>query len=402
MSRILTDWLDSFLTYTNNSEPSHLFRTWVGVSTVASVLKRKCVFNWGTVRLFPNMYIVLVGPPAARKGTAMGFGLDFMMRAEIKMAADSITKEALVRNIKDAYSQDITEDGKTFYHCSYSIVSPELSVFLGQVDTTMIRWLTDWFDCGKGPAGVWTYETKGQGTDQVSGIWINLLGATTPEQIGMLPAIIETGLASRMIMVYQAAKEKTCTFPFLTQEELKIGEQLYFDLEKIHMLKGEFKFSKNWMERYEAWYNNNDANPPFRDRRLARYCDRRQVHLIKLCMIMSASRSDEMVLRLTDIERAIHLLEITEMTMPEAFGAMGEDKDIKVLSYIMQEVGINKRLTFEELTNRHYFDAVNPQKLEWMVRTLENMKFLTRRQVTTDAGTQVFLEYIEKDKRNVN
>ena len=62
MARKLNDWIDSYLEYTKNSEPPDLYKEWVAVSVVASILQRKCSLPWGDITFYPNMYIILVGP----------------------------------------------------------------------------------------------------------------------------------------------------------------------------------------------------------------------------------------------------------------------------------------------------------------------------------------------------
>ncbi|KKL25422.1 hypothetical protein LCGC14_2405480, partial [marine sediment metagenome] len=71
MSRILSNWIDSYLEYTEESEPAETYRLWCAIVTISAVLQRKCVFHWGALTFYPNVFVVLVGPPAARKGTAM-------------------------------------------------------------------------------------------------------------------------------------------------------------------------------------------------------------------------------------------------------------------------------------------------------------------------------------------
>ena len=62
MARILTDWLDNYMKYTENSEPHPRFRLWTGISVISACLMRKCKIPWGFFDIYPNMYIVLVGP----------------------------------------------------------------------------------------------------------------------------------------------------------------------------------------------------------------------------------------------------------------------------------------------------------------------------------------------------
>ena len=130
MARQLIDWIDGYLKYTDNSEPPQMFRLWCAISVIASVLQRKCRLEWGTITFYPNMYVVLVAPSGkARKGTAMGPALDFLEDLNIKLAAEAITREALIRELANANSTDPDiESGSIEFHSSMTIFSPELTV----------------------------------------------------------------------------------------------------------------------------------------------------------------------------------------------------------------------------------------------------------------------------------
>jgi hypothetical protein len=107
-NRQLKDWLESYLIYTKRSEPPTLYKAWTAVSVLAACLRRKCKLKWGTLTFYPNMYIVLVGPSGrCRKGTAMGPGEDFLTDLGIKVASTSITREALIHQLKTSSDTSI-------------------------------------------------------------------------------------------------------------------------------------------------------------------------------------------------------------------------------------------------------------------------------------------------------
>ena len=375
--RQVSDWIEGFLEYTDNTEPPVLFRKWVAISAIASVLKRKCMMQYGHLRVYPNMYIVLVSPPGqARKGTAIGFGIDFLMRAEVKLCADRITKEALIRNIKQAYDTEISPDGsKMRNHCSFTIISPEFTVLLGRNDPEMISFLADWFDCGKGPDGIWEYETKGQGKDKITGLWVNLLAATTPDLIGLVPEIIGSGLSSRIIFVFEERHGKIVPYPFLTDKEIELGEKLYHDLENIQLMSGNFKWDSDFIDVWFDWYPKQMENPPFKDARLARYCTRRGINIIKLSLILSAARSSDRMVTGDDLARAIKLLEETEVKMPRVFHSMGDSPYAKVLNDMMMDIGNAGKIKLSTLVATYYNDVSDPHIFDGILKTLENMKF---------------------------
>ena len=382
MSRQLNDWLDSYLEYTHNSEPPELFHTWTAISTVAAAMERKCIVNWGPLRFFPNMYIVICAPPGkARKGTAMSYGGDFLTKLGVNLTAESVTREALVRTIADSLDSDIDKNGEMSMHSSITIYAPELTVFLGYNQQQLMMDLTDWFDCGRGPEGKWTYRTKHQGTDEITGIWVNLLGATTPDLLRSTLSMdaIGGGLTSRIVFVFEEDKRKSCPAPFLSPKEKALGEQLYEDLEHIHLLEGQFKPSPEFIDRWVEWYVEQDNKRVFKDSHLDAYCERRPVHIMKLSMILNACRTDDMTMTAGDLNRAIALLERTEIKMPKTFSGIGKSPHAEVLSKVMNEIGLAGTITKSDLMRKFYHDA-DDRVMELIIETLRSMGFLDRKE----------------------
>jgi len=373
--RILEDWLNSYLELTTFTEPPEMFRTWVAVSVMAAAMQRKCRLRWGSLTFYPNMYTVLVGPPGkARKGTAMKVGRDFLMDLGVKMAAESITREALVRELQECSDSLIYSDkGIMETHSSLTVYSEELIVFLGHQNYQLMADLTDWYDC----ANQWIYRTKGSGTDNIIGVWVNMLGATTPDLIRTaLPLdAIGGGLTSRMIFVFEPRKGHLEPFPQWGREQIVLRKKLMDDLERIYSLKGEFKIHKEFIDPWTEWYYQQDRHPPFEDTRFAGYIERRPTHLLKLCMILSASRSDSMEISPEDFERALALLERTEIKMPQAFTGVGKNTQSDILTKVWTDLALSKDMTFGQILSKYHVDA-DQRTLEAIIKTLSEMKII--------------------------
>lgn len=375
---MLQDWLTTYEEYTQNTEPPSLYHTWTGIAVLAAVLRRKCVFNWGTIAFYPNMYIVLVGPSGkCRKGTAMTIGFKFLKQLGIKVAAESITREALIRELKQSGNDpqiDVTT-GKIQMHSSLTIYSQELTVFLGYNNQQLMADLTDWYDC----RDQWTYRTKNMGTDEIHGVWVNLFGATTPDLLqSTLPRdAVGGGLTSRMIFVYEEKKHRTVVCPFQTKEEAALEQQLLIDLERISLMSGEFRVTDEFIELWSEWYMKVDNAPPiFDDYRFAGYMERRPTHLLKLCSIISASRSSEMIINGADFKRALSIMEMTEVKMPFAFCGMGKYKDSDVMHRIIATLAAHGSMSRAELQRRFYQD-VDKQAMDSILATLVSMESVT-------------------------
>jgi len=351
------------------------------------MLQRKCSLPWGHFSIFPNLYIVLVGPSGCRKGTAMNLGYPFLRELGIRLAAEAITREALIKDLKLSTNTQIDSQGRPLIHCSLTVHSQELTVFLGYNNMQMMADLCDWYDA----KDRWTYRTKNQGTDELIGVWVNLLGATTPDLLrSTLPAdAIGGGLTARMILVFEKRKAKSVTCPFLSEEEKKLREALLSDLEQILMLSGEFKLTKEYLDYWNFWYPSQDDNPPFTDIRLSGYIERRAIHALKLSIIANVSRTSNMMLELQDLQRAIAFMQEVEQKMLYVFSGVGKAKLADVLVKAWTYIAMNKSVRTSELLRQFHSDA-DVDDMSTVVRTLETMRTI-RVQYT---GTDPVLDYI--------
>lgn len=358
--RKLADWITSYMEYTEESEPPKLFREWCAVSVIAAALQRKCWLEWGTTTFYPNLYIVLTAPAGkARKGTAMAPARKFIDKMGIPCAAEAVTREALIRTLKEA--EDVTPMRNNMppaIHSSLTVFSPELTVFLGYNNVQLMSDLTDWFDC----SSKWTYRTKTAGTDDITGVYLNLIGATTPDLIrSTLPLdAIGGGLTSRIIFVFEERKGKIVPFPFFSAEMRRLEEALYYDIEKIHMLQGRYKVTKPFLEKWGDWYTSQEGVSPFKHnptRAFDGYIERRPTQVLKLSMVMNASRCSDMNLDLCDLERAINLLERTEVKMPRAFGGIGMSQNSNLTYRVIEALCNSGGMTLPELLNHFIYDG---------------------------------------------
>lgn len=395
-SRRLKNWLDGYMAYTSNTEPPILYRKWIGISVLAACMQRKLVLELGTLRFYPNMYIVLVGPSGkCRKGVAMGPGFSLLSELGIKMAAEAITREALIRELQSTNLDTAYPDGLITTHSSLTIYSQELTVFLGYNNLQLMSDLTDWYDCRE----KWTYRTKNQGTDIIEGVWVNLIGATTPDLIqSTLPTdAIGGGLTSRMIFVYEDKKAKSVAIPGLTEEQKALRESLRYDLERILTIKGTFKITDEFAEMWIDWYNAQEGHPPFQSPHFAGYIERRPNHVLKLSMILSMSRSDDLIITSGDLTEAIKLLTETERKMPHTFSGYGKNQLVDVMNQVMLKVGnaVGGRIAYDELMRSFYHD-VDDEGMAKIIATMEAMKFSRR----VYNGNEMYIEYIPKEKPN--
>jgi len=367
-NRKLSNWLDAYAEFTENTESAPLFHRWVSYSMVSAALRKKVWLSLGRIKIFPNLYIVLVAEPGiARKSQAISFGVDILNEIPaIIVSADSITKEAMLQDLEGAAVDEPMPDQTIFRHASLNIISKEFESFLGQKgeNTKMLVLLTDLFDAQEIP---WKYRTKNSGSNTIPSVYLNILGATTPESLASsLPtSAIGGGLTSRIIFVWSAQKTKKVPIPEITPQIRQLREYLIHDLSIIARISGNYVFSAEAIEAWKAWYTDYDETSPLRickDSAFNGWYSRKPMFIQKLAMVLSASETSDRILHWSYFEKALKAVEDAERTMGQTFTAIGKSE---IATEVAMVIDIIKR----------YGTISEKQLMQMTWRDLDSHKF---------------------------
>lgn len=390
MSRKLNDYISGYLEYCKDTESPTQYHLWCSIMAIASALQRRTHLKWGVETIFPNHYVVLIGPSGkCRKGVAMGICASIIQDAGIKCAAESITREALIRDFKDSNASYSTGDAIE-WHCSLALFSEELSIFLGNKDVRFLADLTDWYNC----KSEWTYRTKNMGTDKIANMCFNLMGATAPDWLtSILPQeAVGGGFTSRIIFIAENMKKQTVAVPPPLNAELY--DCLVNDLETITTICGEFKFSDDALNLYVPWYERQEDNPEMKDPRFSGYNERRATHIRKLAMICSISRSNELVITADDFNRAKLILEAAEKTMPRVFRGLGKARYSELTMHVFDFI-LQKGSTTKGEIMRKFHNDLDDYTMDIVSKTLQSMKIVL---VEYPKGQDAIYTASKKDK----
>lgn len=394
--RELPDFLEAYRAYTENTESARIFHDWVGVSLISSALRKKVKLHLGRIRVYPNTYIVLVAEPGkARKSVAISYGNPIIKSVEdIKMSADAITREALLQDLEACAVESLMPDGTLFKHSSLSIVSTEFESFLGQKteNAKMLVILTDLFDCAESP---WKYRTKNSGNTTIPSVFLNILGATTPESLAtaLPPTAIGGGLTSRIIFVWADRKEKKVPIPFETPETLELKEKLKKDYFSIALIAGDYIFTKDAVDFWVSWYTD------YEDLALDRVCtdpsfngwySRKPMLALKVAMILAASESNELSIETKHLQKAIKKLEETEEGMGNAFRSVGKSTITGEVDTVLTIIRSNRCITEQKLMRAVWRD-LDAVKFENVINTIISTGRVKR---TVDAKGVVTYHYV--------
>jgi hypothetical protein len=391
MKRHLSDWLEYYLKHTQHTEPPTQYHLWSGITAIASCLQRKCWLNWGLQgNIYPNLYVVMVGPPGGRKGTAMKMAKKLVQKVEVHMGSDALGSiQALYQEIESAKNNFKTCDGRIEEHKSLSVWSEEFQVFLSDSAPGLIANITDLFDC----PDEWKYSTRSRGLENLSNCWLTLFGAITPSllQNKLSQDAVGGGLISRVIFVVGYGKKKKVALAFQSAEEAEVERHLLHDMEQIKNLAGGFRPTEKYIETYVKWYEGPAATAGVDSDKFVGYNERRALHVRKISMVISASESNDMILREHHFTKAIEVLKFTEHDMPNAFYGLGRGVHSDILSDLMrflQDKGTEQgHISWIDVLRRFQLDAI-PSELETYLSICEQTGMIKK--VRSAAGKRVY------------
>lgn len=342
--RVLTaNWLNYYGDYTKESESPDSFHLWTGLSILASAVRRNVWLNQGTYILYPNLYVILVGPPGrVRKSTSIRLGRRLLLGVEgINFSADSITREELIRQL--------AKISTTSKQAALTIHSTEFSSLIEPSGIKMIQFLTDIHDGDF----KWRYATKGQGRDSITNPVLNILAATTPTWIadGLPTNVLGHGFTSRIIFIY--ADDRRYLRPFPKEPDPELIKNLIADLDHISRLEGPFEWGPGAREAYSEIYDEIDQSKPD-DYRIEGFHNRKDIHVLKVAMLLSISESDELVLTTDYLQTAYDALSMIEESMGKTFSAVGKYEHAVDYERMIAAIAEAGEMTSEQIHQKFY------------------------------------------------
>jgi CRISPR/Cas system-associated exonuclease Cas4 (RecB family) len=361
------DWIEEYLEFTSESEAPTTYHKWIAYSIIASAVGRKVSILMGYHHLFPNIYVLLVGPPGrCRKSSALNIGVRFLRRLTIPVSSQSASRAGLIEEIKQAFQNKKDDDGKVIAtYCGLTIVTSEFSSLLATEPLEILPFLTDLYDCPE----MWVHRTRAKGEEKIEAPYIVLVGGITPRALRRhLPeAALGEGFASRVIFVYESRRRKRNPFPSvesLENRELELVEKL----DPLLKLKGRFTLTSEAKEFFEGWYNGQADTPA--DQRVAGYYERKPSHLLKVAMLRSLAEGTSLVIELRHLVKALEDIEEVEDGMLRLFTGIGANKIAIYLEEISTTIATRGMITYGELL-KMYYNHLTEEEVNEILRVLQ-------------------------------
>lgn len=346
--RRLKNWLAAFSQYARFGEAPDNTLFWTGVSTVAGALRRKVWIDMGYFKWVPNFYVILVAKPGIiSKSTTANIGMNLLRAVPgIKWGPEVVTWQSLVQGMAESRESFVDPDSAEFIDMSaITICSDEFGNLLNPQDREMVDIFVGLWD---GKEGTFEKKTKSSGNDMIVNPYINIIACTTPAWIsGNFPEyMIGGGFTSRCVFVYAEKKRQLVAYPKRKMEAhgsdqvLALKQDLIHDLESISMMAGEMRLTEEAFKWGEAWYEKhwNTRHSHLDADQFGGYLARKQTHIHKLAMVLSAAQDDSRIITPDLLELAANLTTGLEADMNMVFSKIGQNEITRLAGQLVEIV----------------------------------------------------------------
>ena len=387
------DFLKNYKEYTDPLEVPDIFHVWCALSCIAAAAQRKIWLDLGLVKLAPNLYIILNSAPGkCGKDTAMNIVRDMLTEIkDVQTKSDSITKEKIFQEMMAVCRPFELGNGRRIMHSSLTIFATEMSLLIKRGDKDFVSALNALFNT----MSTFKHSTKGSGESILINPYLNILGGTTPDWIGsnIQDDILEGGLSARCLIIHSDTPKPPNPFPDVTEA----GRVAYYNItkrvERICQIGGIFTMDAKAKELYKEWYmsHHRTENSP-KDYRMHGYHFRKRVHLLKISMLLSLAKKDDLVLLSEDIQGALNLLELTEPALAKSLRGVGRNELNSLSQMVLSLIKDSKELSMEELV-ANTFNQMNTQELQEVLRALTAMNAIEMG--ISDRTKKMSVKYVE-------
>lgn len=342
-----------------------VFHFWSGVAALAGALERRTWFPvlGGRFHLYPGQIMVVLVSKSAitKKTTAARMAVELLRCLEpwqLYMLPRKLSPQQLLFGLQrlDEEKVPLRDPRGNRVHSAGFIFAEELGAFFSTeaFAETLATQINQLNDCPRGKFPVEFRSWKAE-------LWqpcITMLGCITPKGIAReLPKAARTaGFFGRLLLVHRSYTERRASLmDDVPEPASELRRVLQNELREIALMRGKFEPTPEAKHWYREWYFE-VHEPGLRHMDLPEseqtgYFGRKDAHLIRVAMVLSASERRDLVLTKAHLTQALKQLEDIEREFPNALAELGAnpytDFDRRLLEtlerYSRQERWVNEK-----------------------------------------------------------
>lgn len=378
------EFFDEYLKYVGETEAPMLYHRWCSIVMVSAILGRETWLPFGHSKIYPNQFVLLMGAPGARKGTAINIARKLLERAGYDtFSPDRTSLEMYLAGMIPKLDIDDDLESLVLDAASESFIcTGEFLDFIGHGNMDFLTLLTNLWDNKQ----EYKHPKLTSKSIVVHKPTINILDAATVKGLGLaIPQeALGTGVLSRIILVHSHPTGKQIDDP--AEPEEGADRWLVARLLDIKAkIKGRIGRSEEAKEVLGKIYR---GHPGIEDTRFSDYSSRRFTHLIKVCIALSAMDMRTEI-SATDVLQANTILHATERRMSDALGEFGRSKYSDASNTILGILNAaTKPVTSTKLWKAVAKDLTKQSELHEIMR---NLHAADKVQVMTVLGVQGYM-----------
>jgi hypothetical protein len=247
--------------------------------------------------------------------------------------------------------------GGHFDQAAVTCAIDEYGTFIDPFDRQQIDNLTGLWD---GKAGTLWKASKTQGHDKLHSPWLNVFACTTPNwlETNFPESFLGSGFMSRHIFVFAQEKRQLIAYPGESDrgEFLRREGKLVQDLEKIAEHAGVYHMTKDAVVWGTKWYEDHWGKYGKETRERLGFPARKQTHLHKLAMVISAARGAFPHITREHLEEANRRLEAVEPGIRRVLTLIGTTSITRASREIVEFMELEgKALLKRDMYGKYFF-----------------------------------------------
>tara|TARA_R110000868_G_scaffold26587_4_gene102196 strand:- start:687 stop:1895 length:1209 start_codon:yes stop_codon:yes gene_type:complete len=305
------DWLSKTVETFSEFESPARYYYWSSLAAVSAIVKDRVYFDRYLYKLYPNIYVLLFGPSAIKKGPPISLAKDIVTKVGNTRV---INGRASVEGIMKELGTSQSSPGKppNTDSCGFIVSSELSSSVVGSSSSLDI--LTDLFDRIYND-GEWTYRLKNSEPIKLKNPTVTWLAGTNEALFReFIPEKnLKGGLIGRTFVISEHKENRLNSLmekPLLSPNRQDIAD----GIKHLANIRGEFRMEDDVRVAFKTWYHKfrEDVAPKLEDDTgtVGRIDD----NILKLAMLISCARRADLIINIDDIQEAMK--EILQLIAP--------------------------------------------------------------------------------------
>lgn len=390
-------WIEHLLKVTKESESPRRYYYWAGLSAIAGVMKNSVYLDKFYYKLYPNIFVLLVGKSGIRKGPPVALAKRLVAEVgNTRVISGRASIQAIISELRTA--RTMNDNGPPLTDAVGFLTSSEFASFIIQ-DQQALTILTDLYDGDYNPE--WVNMTKGSGSEKLKNPCLTMIGASN--EIHFRDAVPDNalggGFVARTFIIHADKKSTINPLTSAPKETISIP-QLADYLRVLAKLRGQFSFSDGGKKIYDEWYSQY-SDGDYAD--TTGTIDRLHDHVLKASMLISLSRKTNLVLEEADIREAIAACQDFVPGARRISMGGGKSPSAPGTAVFVRELLSRKEhdygMSRVKMLQKHwsYFDSF---ELDRIVESLENQKAITLKLIDNGSGRELYYFLTESVIKN--